>query len=216
MLERSDAGGADRRRGREAVGRGDHVVVEKADRRLFPVDRTSRGRKEFCRSFQRSKKSNRTMPGVYISYPFCAQKCTYCNFASGVSAARTGSAVSGSAASGKSQTVELPWTPETIYLGGGTPSQLDPACAGSFVAADPGASSVRSGSKPRWRPRPGTHHTRESRGVARSRHQSRQPGRAIFCPAGNRAHRAETHGGDRRARNRDPARGRHRGRSIST
>ncbi len=25
------------------------------------------------------------MPGVYISYPFCAQKCTYCNFASGVS-----------------------------------------------------------------------------------------------------------------------------------
>ena len=24
------------------------------------------------------------MPGVYISYPFCAHKCTYCNFASGV------------------------------------------------------------------------------------------------------------------------------------
>ena len=24
------------------------------------------------------------MPGVYIAYPFCAQKCTYCNFASGV------------------------------------------------------------------------------------------------------------------------------------
>ena len=25
-----------------------------------------------------------SVPGVYISYPFCAQKCTYCNFASGV------------------------------------------------------------------------------------------------------------------------------------
>ena len=24
------------------------------------------------------------MAGVYISYPFCAQKCTYCNFASDV------------------------------------------------------------------------------------------------------------------------------------
>ena len=24
------------------------------------------------------------MAGVYVSYPFCAQKCTYCNFASGV------------------------------------------------------------------------------------------------------------------------------------
>jgi len=22
--------------------------------------------------------------GIYISWPFCAQKCTYCNFASGV------------------------------------------------------------------------------------------------------------------------------------
>src|SRR6202790_4063251 len=25
-----------------------------------------------------------SVAGVYISYPFCAQKCTYCNFASGV------------------------------------------------------------------------------------------------------------------------------------
>ena len=24
------------------------------------------------------------MPGVYISFPFCAQKCSFCNFASGV------------------------------------------------------------------------------------------------------------------------------------
>ncbi len=23
------------------------------------------------------------MPGVYISFPFCAQKCSFCNFASG-------------------------------------------------------------------------------------------------------------------------------------
>src|ERR1017187_4704955 len=27
---------------------------------------------------------NINVPGVYISYPFCAQKCTYCTFASGV------------------------------------------------------------------------------------------------------------------------------------
>jgi len=27
---------------------------------------------------------NINVPGVYVSYPFCAQKCTYCNFASGV------------------------------------------------------------------------------------------------------------------------------------
>src|ERR1035437_2557916 len=27
---------------------------------------------------------NINVPGVYLSYPFCAQKCTYCNFSSGV------------------------------------------------------------------------------------------------------------------------------------
>ena len=63
------------------------------------------------------------MPGVYISYPFCAQKCTYCNFASGVfprelelqyvEALKTEIAAH-----------EFQWIPETLYLGGGTPSQL--------------------------------------------------------------------------------------------
>ncbi len=65
------------------------------------------------------------MTGVYISYPFCAQKCTYCNFASGVlpraleeqypaallreiAAARFSSAV------------------DTVFIGGGTPSSMRP------------------------------------------------------------------------------------------
>lgn len=61
------------------------------------------------------------MPGVYISYPFCAQKCTYCNFASGV--------FPKSLEAGYQQklldqirTHAWEWTPETVYLGGGTPS----------------------------------------------------------------------------------------------
>ncbi len=61
------------------------------------------------------------MPGVYISYPFCAQKCTYCNFASGVFPkslepdyqSRLRQAL---------RSATWPWTPETVYLGGGTPS----------------------------------------------------------------------------------------------
>jgi oxygen-independent coproporphyrinogen-3 oxidase len=62
--------------------------------------------------------------GVYISYPFCAQKCTYCNFASGVFPAVS-----------EARYLELlrgevgrhvwGWRPETVYLGGGTPSAME-------------------------------------------------------------------------------------------
>jgi oxygen-independent coproporphyrinogen-3 oxidase len=63
------------------------------------------------------------MPGVYISYPFCAQKCTYCNFASGVFPRelerRYVDALVAEIASH-----HWAWPPETLYLGGGTPSSL--------------------------------------------------------------------------------------------
>ena len=63
------------------------------------------------------------MAGVYISYPFCAQKCTYCNFASGVFPRelepRYLRALESEIASHRWQ-----WTPDTVYLGGGTPSQM--------------------------------------------------------------------------------------------
>jgi oxygen-independent coproporphyrinogen-3 oxidase len=77
------------------------------------------------------------MAGVYISYPFCAQKCTYCNFASGVfpreleprylDAVRT-----------ELRNTEWPWTPETLYLGGGTPSLIGPDALRDLLAEIPG------------------------------------------------------------------------------
>ena len=61
--------------------------------------------------------------GIYISWPFCAQKCTYCNFASGVLPReledRYLAAVSKEISSHVWQ-----WTPDTVYLGGGTPSAM--------------------------------------------------------------------------------------------
>ena len=76
-------------------------------------------------------------PGAYISWPFCAQKCTYCNFASGVFSRElehqyldallreTGAAV---------------WIeePDTVYLGGGTPSRIADADLARILDAIPG------------------------------------------------------------------------------
>ncbi|HTM49736.1 MAG TPA: radical SAM family heme chaperone HemW [Bryobacteraceae bacterium] len=64
------------------------------------------------------------MPGVYISFPFCAQKCTYCNFASGVFP-RSLEDDYGKALVAEIEAHPFEWRPETVYLGGGTPSSMD-------------------------------------------------------------------------------------------
>lgn len=67
--------------------------------------------------------------GVYLSYPFCAQKCTYCNFSSGVGRSEEAHHY-GLALMRELHTHQWQWTPETVYLGGGTPSTmpLDDLC----------------------------------------------------------------------------------------
>src|SRR5262249_53850179 len=74
------------------------------------------------------------MPGVYISFPFCAQKCTYCNFASGVFPRELEQRYV-SAVRAELGAVTWQWIPETVYLGGGTPSLIDPAV---FLDLGPG------------------------------------------------------------------------------
>jgi oxygen-independent coproporphyrinogen III oxidase len=77
------------------------------------------------------------MPGVYLSYPFCAQKCTYCNFASGVFPRELESRYFEKLRSELTETI-WPWTPETVYLGGGTPSQMDADALTKLLAEIPG------------------------------------------------------------------------------
>ncbi len=77
------------------------------------------------------------MAGVYISYPFCRQKCTYCNFASGVGrAAEEREYFEALLAEVAAHRWE--WTPETVYLGGGSPDRLDPADLERLLALVPG------------------------------------------------------------------------------
>jgi oxygen-independent coproporphyrinogen III oxidase len=77
------------------------------------------------------------VPGAYLSYPFCAQKCTYCNFASGVFP-RSLEPRYLEALRAELRARAWHWTPETIYLGGGTPSQMDPLALAELLALIPG------------------------------------------------------------------------------
>lgn len=63
------------------------------------------------------------MAGVYISWPFCSQKCTYCNFASGVFP-RELEARYLERLIEELRAFAWQWTPETVYLGGGTPGSM--------------------------------------------------------------------------------------------
>src|SRR5438270_10959085 len=72
--------------------------------------------------------------GVYISVPFCKQKCTFCNFVSGVfSRAKMQDYVEKVVAEMKDAEraartlgAEFEKTVDSIYFGGGTPSTLAP------------------------------------------------------------------------------------------
>lgn len=72
--------------------------------------------------------------GLYVAVPFCRSKCTYCNFASGVYPAgeheryvtRVAQDMAGAGEWAARLGVDLPRGVDTVYLGGGTPSLLEP------------------------------------------------------------------------------------------
>jgi oxygen-independent coproporphyrinogen-3 oxidase len=72
--------------------------------------------------------------GLYISVPFCRAKCTYCNFASGVFpasehgpyVARVCAEIRGCRDRAEGEGRLLPERVGSVYLGGGTPSTLEP------------------------------------------------------------------------------------------
>ncbi len=78
------------------------------------------------------------MAGVYLSYPFCSQKCTYCNFASGVFP-REVSAAYPEALRSELRSTTWRWTPDTVYWGGGTPSQMAPEILDAVHREIPGS-----------------------------------------------------------------------------
>jgi oxygen-independent coproporphyrinogen-3 oxidase len=80
---------------------------------------------------------NESLAGVYISFPFCAQKCTFCNFASDVFAPGLEERYL-RALRAEAGRFEWRWRPETVYLGGGTPSRLSGENLAELLALVPG------------------------------------------------------------------------------
>jgi putative oxygen-independent coproporphyrinogen III oxidase len=74
--------------------------------------------------------------GIYISFPFCAQKCTYCNFASDVFPRDLIGPYLESLRE-EVRGADFPSEPDTLYLGGGTPSLLEPRELRTIVEALP-------------------------------------------------------------------------------
>jgi oxygen-independent coproporphyrinogen III oxidase len=80
--------------------------------------------------------------GIYVSVPFCRSKCTYCNFASGVYPAheharyiaRVIEDINGAADWAAGLGLDLARQVDTIYLGGGTPSLLEPELFGQLFS----------------------------------------------------------------------------------
>jgi oxygen-independent coproporphyrinogen-3 oxidase len=81
--------------------------------------------------------------GIYISVPFCRAKCSFCNFASGVSSPSTIESyvtqlcaeIDAATTTAARLNAFLPRTVDTIYFGGGTPSLLEPAQLSRIFAA---------------------------------------------------------------------------------
>jgi oxygen-independent coproporphyrinogen-3 oxidase len=72
--------------------------------------------------------------GIYISVPFCRAKCSFCNFASGVSSPERivryvqtlCAEIDDATAKAEQLEARLPRVVDTVYFGGGTPSLLEP------------------------------------------------------------------------------------------
>lgn len=75
------------------------------------------------------------MPGLYIHIPFCKSRCIYCGFYSTTGGMAAERYVDALLAELELRRGYIGGPPTTIYIGGGTPSQLSPSLLGRLLAA---------------------------------------------------------------------------------
>jgi oxygen-independent coproporphyrinogen-3 oxidase len=102
--------------------------------------------------------------GIYISVPFCRTKCSYCNFASDVFSKvvferyvdRVGADIADAPQIANEMGGRIEREVDSIYLGGGTPTVLDPAQLQRIFDAVRGQFSVRADAEVTVECAPGT------------------------------------------------------------
>ena len=87
---------------------------------------------------------------LYVHVPFCARRCSYCDFAIAVRREIPSASFAGLIAREWAQWQSHPaWNDapalDTVYFGGGTPSRLDPAAIGTMLACFTGDRPLASG-----------------------------------------------------------------------
>lgn len=75
------------------------------------------------------------MPGLYVHIPFCKSRCIYCGFYSTTGGRAASRYVDALIAELELRRGYIGAPPTTIYIGGGTPSQLSPALLNRLFAA---------------------------------------------------------------------------------
>ena len=73
--------------------------------------------------------------GLYIHVPFCPQRCPYCAFATVVGQEDRHGLYAEAICREIESWAHLPGPVETVFLGGGTPSQVEPALIGQMLEA---------------------------------------------------------------------------------
>lgn len=83
-------------------------------------------------------------PGIYIHVPFCRTKCSYCDFYSVTDCDAAGSFLSAVETEAAMRGEEISGPAGSLYVGGGTPSAIDP----ELVSKLPGIVSLSHGLEP--------------------------------------------------------------------
>ncbi len=87
--------------------------------------------------------------GIYIQVPFCQTKCTYCNFHTGVVSRDRYQPYAEAVCREIAVTVPTPPdTADTVYIGGGTPSLLDPGALAKMLETLRGSYRMESQPEP--------------------------------------------------------------------
>ena len=73
--------------------------------------------------------------GLYIHVPFCPQRCPYCAFATVVGQGDRHGPYAEAICREIESWAHLSWPVDTVFLGGGTPSQVEPALIGQMLEA---------------------------------------------------------------------------------